>query len=130
MGLCLRGDARLVFILLAGDFVREERSFVAWSVVVRTPLCAIALIAGLNQAAVAADAGSCAQVKNPGAYALQQKDTSVLQALSLAGGLTDLGSTARIKIVRIVKGEKQELNGKLGDVVQPGDTIIVRERFF
>ena len=51
-------------------------------------------------------------------------------ASSLAGGLTDLGSTARIKIVRIVKGEKQELNGKLGDVVQPGDTIIVRERFF
>ena len=62
--------------------------------------------------------------------ALQQKDTSVLQALSLAGGLTDLGSTSRIKIVRIVKGEKQEINGKLGDVVQPGDTIIVRERFF
>ena len=70
------------------------------------------------------------QVKNPGAYALQQKDTSVLQALSLAGGLTDLGSTARIKIVRMVKGDKQELNAKLGDVVQPGDTIIVRERFF
>jgi polysaccharide export outer membrane protein len=70
------------------------------------------------------------QVKNPGAYALQQKDTSVLQALSLAGGLTDLGSTSRIKIVRIVKGEKQEISGKLGDVVQPGDTIIVRERFF
>jgi len=70
------------------------------------------------------------QVKNPGAYALQQKDTSVLQALSLAGGLTDLGSTARIKIVRIVKGEKQEINVKLGDVVQPGDTVMVKERFF
>jgi polysaccharide export outer membrane protein len=70
------------------------------------------------------------QVKNPGAYALQQKDTSVLQALSLASGLTDLGSTARIKIVRIVKGEKQEINVKLGDVVQPGDTVMVKERFF
>ena len=68
MGLCLRGNARLVFIFIfAGDFVREERSFVAWAVMVRTPLCAIALIVGLNQAAVAADAGSCAQVKNPGA---------------------------------------------------------------
>jgi polysaccharide export outer membrane protein len=70
------------------------------------------------------------QVKNPGAYALQQKNTSVLQALSLAGGLTGLGSTARIKIVRTVKGDKHELNVKLGDIVQPGDTIIVRERFF
>ena len=30
------------------------------------------------------------QVRNPGAYAMQQKNTSVLQALSLAGGLTEL----------------------------------------
>ncbi|HMF99159.1 MAG TPA: polysaccharide biosynthesis/export family protein [Vicinamibacterales bacterium] len=70
------------------------------------------------------------QVKNPGAYALQQKNTTVLQALSLAGGLTDLGSTTRIRIVRLVSGNKQEINVKLGDMVQPGDTIIVRERFF
>src|SRR5262252_7583536 len=70
------------------------------------------------------------QVKNPGAYALQQKNTTVLQALSLAGGLTDLGSTTRIRIVRLVNGNKQEINVKLGDTVQPGDTIIVRERFF
>jgi polysaccharide export outer membrane protein len=70
------------------------------------------------------------QVKSPGAYPLQQKNTSVLQALSLAGGLTDIGSTSRIKIVRLVNGKKQELDVKLGDFVQPGDTIIVRERFF
>ena len=31
------------------------------------------------------------QVKNPGAYALQQRNTTVLQALSLAGGVTDRG---------------------------------------
>ena len=70
------------------------------------------------------------QVKNPGAYALQQKDTSVLQALSLAGGITPRGSTGRIKIVRIVNGDKKELSVKLGEVVKPGDTIIVGERFF
>jgi polysaccharide export outer membrane protein len=70
------------------------------------------------------------QVKNPGAYALQQKDTSVLQALSLAGGVTDRGSTSRIKIVRMVDGEKQEIKVKLTDRVLPGDTIIVPERFF
>jgi polysaccharide export outer membrane protein len=69
-------------------------------------------------------------VKNPGAYALQQKDTSVLQALSLAGGVTDRGSTSRIKIVRMVDGEKQEIKVKLSDRVLPGDTIIVPERFF
>jgi polysaccharide export outer membrane protein len=70
------------------------------------------------------------QVKNPGAYALQQKDTSVLQALSLAGGVTDRGSTSRIKIVRMVDGEKQEIKVKLSDRVLAGDTIIVPERFF
>lgn len=70
------------------------------------------------------------QVKNPGAYALQTKDTTVLQALSLAGGVTDRGSTARIKIVRLVNGNKTEAKVKLSDVVQPGDTIIVPERFF
>jgi protein involved in polysaccharide export with SLBB domain len=69
-------------------------------------------------------------VKNPGAYALQQKNTTVLQALSLAGGLTDLGSTTRIRIVRVVNRNKQEINVKLADIVLPGDTIIVRERFF
>ena len=70
------------------------------------------------------------QVKSPGAYALQQRNTTVLQALSLAGGVTDRGSTGRIKIVRIVNGEKKELKVKLSDHVQPGDTIIVAERFF
>jgi polysaccharide export outer membrane protein len=70
------------------------------------------------------------QVRNPGAYPLQQKNTSVLQALSLAGGVSDRGSTSRIRIVRIVNGEKKEVGVKLTDVVRPGDTIIVPERFF
>jgi len=70
------------------------------------------------------------QVKNPGAYAMQQTDTTVLQALSLAGGVTDRGTTGRIKIVRIVNGDKKELKVKLTDLVQAGDTVIVSERFF
>jgi len=70
------------------------------------------------------------QVKNPGAYALQSADTTVLQALSLAGGVTDRGATNRIKIARIVNGEKQEIKVKLTDRVLPGDTIIVPEKFF
>src|SRR5581483_810124 len=36
------------------------------------------------------------QVKNPGAYNLQQQNTTVLQALALAGGVTDRGTTNRI----------------------------------
>jgi polysaccharide biosynthesis/export protein len=70
------------------------------------------------------------QVKNPNAYALQQKNTTVLQALSLAGGVTDRGSMSRIKIIRIVKGDKKEFKAKLTDVVQPNDTIFVNDRLF
>ena len=70
------------------------------------------------------------QVKNPGAYALQSTETTVLQALSLAGGVTDRGAANRIKIVRVVKGEKVEIKVKLTDPVLPGDTIIVPEKFF
>jgi len=70
------------------------------------------------------------QVRAPGAYALQDAETTVLQALSLAGGVTDRGATNRIKIVRVVKGAKVELKVKLADLVQPGDTIIVPEKYF
>jgi polysaccharide biosynthesis/export protein len=70
------------------------------------------------------------QVKNPGAYPLRAKDTSVLQALSMAGGVTDRGSTNRIKIVRLVKGKKTEIKVTLTDLIQPGDTIMVPDRYF
>jgi len=70
------------------------------------------------------------QVKNPNAYALQQRNTTVLQALSLAGGVTDRGSMGRIKIMRIVNGDKKEIKVKLTDIVQPNDTIFVGDRLF
>jgi polysaccharide export outer membrane protein len=69
------------------------------------------------------------QVKNPGGYALQ-KDTTVLQALSLAGGVTENGAMNRVRIVRIVAGIKKEVKVNLTDTVKPGDTIIVPERYF
>ena len=69
------------------------------------------------------------QVRSPGAYAVL-KDTTVLQALSLAGGVTDRGATGRVRVVRIEKGKKVELRVKLTDIVRPGDTLIVPERFF
>jgi polysaccharide export outer membrane protein len=69
------------------------------------------------------------QVKNPGAYSIQ-RNTTVLQALSLAGGVNERGATGRIKIVRIEKGKTVEVKVKLTDIVRPGDTIMVPERFF
>jgi polysaccharide export outer membrane protein len=69
------------------------------------------------------------QVKNPGAYAVQ-KDMTVLQALSLAGGVTENGAMNRVRVARIVSGQKQDITVKLTDIVQPGDTLIVPERYF
>ena len=69
------------------------------------------------------------QVKNPGAYPIQ-RNTTVLQALSLAGGVNERGATGRIKIVRIEKGKTVEVKAKLTDIVRAGDTIMVPERFF
>ena len=70
------------------------------------------------------------QVRNPGAYPLRQRNTTVLQALSLAGGVTDRGSTGRLRIIRIVDGDKEEIRAELTDFVLPRDTIVVPERFF
>jgi polysaccharide export outer membrane protein len=70
------------------------------------------------------------QVKNPGAYPLQHTRTTVLQALALAGGITERGTTARIRITRTVDGKTREVRVSTTDLVQPGDTIVVPERFF
>jgi hypothetical protein len=36
----------------------------------------------------------------------------------------------RIKVVRVVNGEKRELKVKLTDLVKAGDTLIVPEKYF
>src|SRR5581483_730694 len=69
------------------------------------------------------------QVRSPGAYALR-RDTTVVQALALAGGVTDRGATGRIRIIRIEKDKRREISAHLDDKVQPHDTIVVPERYF
>lgn len=69
------------------------------------------------------------QVRNPGAYSITE-NTSVLQALALAGGVTEGAAINRLRIMRIVNGRQKTFNVKITDVVQPGDTLIVPERYF
>jgi polysaccharide export outer membrane protein len=69
------------------------------------------------------------QVKNPGSYPIRT-ETTVLQALSLAGGATAVGATNRIRIIRVVNGERKEYRATLTDFVQPGDTVMVPQRYF
>jgi polysaccharide biosynthesis/export protein len=70
------------------------------------------------------------EVKSPGGH-IVQPGTTVLQMLSLAGGLTDRGSDNRISIKRTAaNGKETEVRVRLIDLVQPGDTIIVGTRRF
>ena len=67
------------------------------------------------------------QVRTPGSYVIEPNMT-VLQAISLAGGVSDRGSNRRIRIIRMVDNKRRELDAKPTDIVQPGDTIVVRQR--
>ena len=69
------------------------------------------------------------QVTTAGEYAIR-KGMTVRQVLALAGGITDRGSTGRIQIIRKIDGQDRTIGANLQDLVEPNDTIIVRERFF
>jgi polysaccharide export outer membrane protein len=69
------------------------------------------------------------QVRTPGAYSITE-NTSVLQAVALAGGVTESAAINRLRVMRIVDGKQKTLNVKITDIVQPGDTLVVPERYF
>jgi protein involved in polysaccharide export with SLBB domain len=68
-------------------------------------------------------------VRTPGAYSITENFT-VLQALTLAGGVTESAAINRLRIMRIVDGKQKTIDVKITDVVQPGDTLVVPERYF
>jgi polysaccharide export outer membrane protein len=80
------------------------------------------------------------EVKNPGSFKLEDKAITVLQAVTMAGGLTRIAAPGRTKIIRIDGGEektilanlKEIMNGdKSQDIVlQAEDMVIVPESFF
>lgn len=66
-------------------------------------------------------------VKTPGAFVLRPGMT-VQQAIAEAGGLTERGSTRRLKINRNVNGKDVEISVKMTDLVRANDTIKVPQR--
>ncbi len=69
------------------------------------------------------------EVHKPGQYKLE-KDTSVRKAISIAGGHTERAALGRVKIIRIVEGEEQEMDVQLEEAVEPLDTIVVPQSYF
>jgi hypothetical protein len=53
-----------------------------------------------------------------------------MEAIVLAGGLTDRGSDRRLSVIRMVDGKSVEVPVKLEDQVQPNDEIKIKPRFF
>ena len=69
-------------------------------------------------------------VKAPGPYVIEGSLT-VMQVIAMAGGPTERGATGRVKIFRRSGDAVEEVkNVKLSDLVKPGDTIQVPQRFF
>ena len=66
-------------------------------------------------------------VRNPGSYVLEPNMTA-LQAISLAGGVSERGSNRRLRITRLINGKRKDFDAKPTELVQPGDTITVRQR--
>ena len=81
------------------------------------------------------------QVNKPGSYPLGES-TTVLKAISIAGGFTKFGSSSRVKVLRSRKDKpgynnikvniKSVMSGNAEDdiLVEPGDIIVVSESFF
>jgi polysaccharide export outer membrane protein len=69
-------------------------------------------------------------VNSPGPYPIEPGITTVLRAISLAGGTSQLGTTGRVKVTRVVDGKKTEVKAKLDDLLKPGDTVTVGTRLF
>jgi polysaccharide export outer membrane protein len=69
------------------------------------------------------------EVRTPGAFPLPES-TTVLQAIAMAGGLTERGSVKRLRIVREVDGSKKDIKAKPDERLQAGDTLVVGERLF
>ncbi len=70
------------------------------------------------------------QVNRPDAYRLDS-ETTVIQAITMAGGFTNLASKRRVRIIRQLDGTEQVMKRvPMNAKVFPNDVIVVPESFF
>jgi polysaccharide export outer membrane protein len=81
------------------------------------------------------------EVKNPGNYAFNKKNVSIVEAISMAGGFTKLAARNKTRIIRVENDLEKIYNvnvdaitqgGKMiqAVLVMPNDLIVVPESFF
>ncbi len=70
------------------------------------------------------------EIKKPDAYKYTE-GTTVIKAITMAGGFTDKASKGRVKIIRKVGGKEEVIEKvKMDETVLPDDIIVVPESFF
>jgi len=81
------------------------------------------------------------EVQDPGSYPYLEKEITIVEAISKAGGFTQIAARNRTRIVRVEEGVEKIINvkvdaitksGKKGQdvLILPGDVIVVPESFF
>jgi polysaccharide export outer membrane protein len=70
------------------------------------------------------------EVVKPGSFKLEP-DVTVIKAITVAGGFSKIAAKGKVRIIRIVDGQKREIeNVKMDEPVLPNDVIVVPESFF
>ena len=80
------------------------------------------------------------QVQKPGRYPYLQKEISLVEALSMAGGFSAIASRNKTRIIRVENGVEQIIEVKVNEItsgkkaqdvkIKPEDVIVVPESFF
>ncbi len=81
------------------------------------------------------------QVKYPSSYAITDKEITLVEAISMAGGFTPIAARNKTRIIRVEDGAEKIIEVKVGAIIksgkkiqgvmiQPGDVIVVPESFF
>lgn len=70
------------------------------------------------------------EVKKPDSYKASQ-DTTVIKAITMAGGFTDKASATNVKIIRKIDGKEKVIEkAKMDEQILANDVIVVPESFF
>jgi polysaccharide biosynthesis/export protein len=133
----VRPDGKIT-VKLIGDIVASGKTAKELESEIRTKL--VPFIEGAKVNAVVKEINSPkvsvgGEVRKPDVYTIKQK-TTVLGAISLAGGLTEYAKKDKIVVMREGPGGQQQFTLKLNDMVrgsnpsvfyvEPGDTIYVK----
>jgi len=69
------------------------------------------------------------EVLRPGRYPLE-KDTTVMKAITLAGGFTPFAAKKSLRVKRVVDGSPRDFQAQMDDLLQTGDMLIVPTSLF